>query len=245
MKKTSGYTILELLVAMGLSIGMLVPVVQTLVSSRKTYEFQRELMALQDNGRFAMDFMGTRLRQAGWGGSAGQLPNGLGGCNGNNCMGGGVSNIGDMVQLTYNTDAQSSIDCFNALPPAGIPTLTVTNAFYVANNQGVPSLFCQSSVGGPQVLLPYVENMQVTYGVDTGGSIQYLPASNAAGVPIDMAQVVVVRVSLLMRGERENRISANNQTYQLEDVLIGAQNDHFMRRAYHFTMRLRNRGLGL
>ena len=247
MTNTKGYTLLELLIAMALSLAVLVPVLQTLAQSRRTYDFQRELSVLQDNGRFAVDFLGTRLRESGWGGATGQLSDGVEGCDGNNCtfardvrIGGAFEglNIGDVIQVRYNSDPSSPIDCFGA---AGN---NVINTFFVAPDAGIPSLFCLSSVGDgvARPLLPDVQNMQITYGVNNGAGIQYVTA-NAANMP----QVTVVRISLLMRAARPTRISIDTRNYVLEGVPFTFQGDanqnRFMRRVYNLTMTLRNRVL--
>ena len=54
----------ELMVAMTLGLLLMAAVLQTFVGAKRTYEFQQEFSRIQENGRFAMNFLTKAIRQA-------------------------------------------------------------------------------------------------------------------------------------------------------------------------------------
>lgn len=65
-----GFSLLELMVAMGISLMLLLGVVALFVSSRASYETTERLSRIQENGRYALDQMMSDLRYAGFQGCA-------------------------------------------------------------------------------------------------------------------------------------------------------------------------------
>lgn len=65
-QKSPGLTLVELLVAMVISLVVLGGVYQVFRGSTTTYKMQEGLSRLQENGRFAMDFLAHDVRQAGY-----------------------------------------------------------------------------------------------------------------------------------------------------------------------------------
>jgi type IV pilus assembly protein PilW len=120
----------------------------------------------------------------------------------------------------------------------------VTNVYYIGTGaSGSPALFRQSTVAGgtmqAQELVDNVENMQVLYGEDTnsdGIANRYVTANNVG----NMANVVSVRVSLLLR--TDDNISSSFQTYTYNGANVIAT-DHRMRRVFNTTIKIRNRGI--
>ncbi len=54
----------ELMVAMTLGLLLTAAVLQTFVGAKRTYEFQQEFSRVQENGRFAMNYLTRAIRQA-------------------------------------------------------------------------------------------------------------------------------------------------------------------------------------
>jgi len=69
-----GFGILELMVAMGLSILLLIGVITVFSGTRSTYEVNDRIARLQENGRFALDAIVRDIRSAGFQGCTRQLP---------------------------------------------------------------------------------------------------------------------------------------------------------------------------
>lgn len=57
-----GLTLLEIMVALFIGVFVLTGVVQTFVSSKQTYRIQDNMGRLQENGRFAIEYLSRDLR---------------------------------------------------------------------------------------------------------------------------------------------------------------------------------------
>ena len=68
--RQAGFTVVEVMVAMVLSVAVLLGVVQIFNGSRATYQVIEEMSRLQENGRFALDFITRDTRMAGYQGCA-------------------------------------------------------------------------------------------------------------------------------------------------------------------------------
>lgn len=65
-RNQSGLTLVEIMVAIGISAILLTGVLQILVSSKQSYRILEATARIQENGRFAIDFMTADLRMAGY-----------------------------------------------------------------------------------------------------------------------------------------------------------------------------------
>lgn len=72
-----GLTLIEIMIAVTISLVLLAGVMQIFISSKKTYHFQEAMARLQENGRFAIDFMTRELRMAGYTGCFNQDPSSI------------------------------------------------------------------------------------------------------------------------------------------------------------------------
>ena len=126
--------------------------------------------------------------------------------------------------------------------PQGVREL-IAYSFFVGDSgrtcggQSVPSLFRvrldDNSQPVAEELLPGVDNFQVQYGV--GG--RYLDADALAFT--DWADVVTVRIWLLVRAECTETGFTDTATYTLGDQVI-VPNDNFRRQLYSSVVMLRN-----
>ena len=64
--KNSGFSLLELLIALGLGVFMLAGIVQVTVGSKQAFEVIHAQAASQEAGRFGMSFVGRSTRSAGY-----------------------------------------------------------------------------------------------------------------------------------------------------------------------------------
>ncbi|MCK4493007.1 MAG: prepilin-type N-terminal cleavage/methylation domain-containing protein, partial [Methylococcales bacterium] len=62
--KQSGMTLIEIMIAMLIGVFLLGGVMQIFMSSRQSYRMQDNLSRMQENGRFAMDFLTRDIRMA-------------------------------------------------------------------------------------------------------------------------------------------------------------------------------------
>lgn len=70
LKKQHGLTLVEMMVAITISLIMLAGVVQIFVGNKQTYRVTEELSRVQENGRFLMDFLTREIRMADFWGCA-------------------------------------------------------------------------------------------------------------------------------------------------------------------------------
>lgn len=91
---------------------------------------------------------------------------------------------------------------------------------------------------GTQELVENVEDMQVTYGLDTNGDRAVDAYASASGVA-NWAQVISVRVSLLVASP-ENNITTSAQRYNFNNAAVDAA-DRRMYQTFTATIGIRNR----
>lgn len=65
-RPNAGFTIVEIMVALVISLILLAGIIQIFVSAKATYNMQEGMSRVQENARFAMDFLERRVREAGF-----------------------------------------------------------------------------------------------------------------------------------------------------------------------------------
>ena len=68
--RQTGFTLVEVLVAVTISMILLVGVIQIFATTKRTYRLDESLARLQENGRFATDILARDVRMAGFQGCA-------------------------------------------------------------------------------------------------------------------------------------------------------------------------------
>jgi type IV pilus assembly protein PilW len=116
-----------------------------------------------------------------------------------------------------------------------------TSSFYVADpdNDGESSLYQRIFEETPTELVEGVENMQISYGIDTDNdeaADQYVNA----GAGINWNRVVSARINLLLRTLDKN-IVTEAQTYSFNGAAPVQASDTRIRAAFSRTISLRNR----
>ena len=74
LDRQHGLTLVELMVALVISSFLMIGLVQIFITSRTTYQVDEGLARLQENGRFAIDYLVRDLRMAGNMGCLGKIP---------------------------------------------------------------------------------------------------------------------------------------------------------------------------
>jgi type IV pilus assembly protein PilW len=232
----NGMTLIEIMIALLLGVFLLAGVIQIFISSRETNRVQEALSRLQENGRFAMDFIGRDIRMADYRAcdNKGFLEN-AGFRTGVTGTDGGV-NAADRA-----LDPPDSITVrWSEVPPC---IAVVAHAYTIA----VPASGSELRRDGNS-LIEGVENMQITYGVDTDAIADGVPnyygqAGAVAGTvtPAEMAKVVSVRVSLLLY-TIDNNVTAAPLAYTYNGATTTpVLPDRRIRRVFNSTFTLRNR----
>lgn len=234
-RKQSGLSIVELMVALVLSLVVLLVTTGIYVSNKQTYRFLDSYSLLQENGRFAVYFLREHILQAGFPRQSNVnafpiLP---------------VNNSGPNNSDSVIVRFRSTVDCLNAAAPLIGGIATATNTFTIVQPvNAAPQLQCNG-----QALVDGIEAMQVAYGVDTtadGIANSYVnsadvQAGTAGGGGPDWANVVSVRVAVLVQGQTNVLDQAQTTTYNLLGTAYTAANDRTPRRVFTTTVPLRNK----
>ena len=116
-------------------------------------------------------------------------------------------------------------------------------SFYIRNNpEGVPSLYQKTLDNNPDVILEGVEQMQITYGVDTNRDLS-IDAYLTADAIDTWSDVISVRISLVMiniDADNNTNIALGDGSYSLEGNNF-TPDDGRIRRVFTQTLNLYNR----
>lgn len=250
--RQSGYTLLELLVAMILGLFILAGMIQINISSKKTYQISSYSSVLQDDLKNANYHLSLAARKAGFRSSPwmntdntfpadlvfakkGQIVTGSDGA---------TATDSDVFKIRYQGSGDGAgtpdnvvVDCIGgALDSGDIAVVT----FDVIQN----TLRCTTNnetQGTTQTeeLVDNIENMQVLYGIDTDGNNYANHYINASTVTA-WEEVTSIRIAILLKTTHEIYNFTDSQTIALNDITLPAPNDRFMRMQSVSTISLRN-----
>ena len=238
----TGLSLIEIMISLLISAFLIGGVLQIFIGSKQTYRMQQSLSRLQENGRFAMDFLAKDIRMAGYWGCL--RPSGtnidVAGENNNTATGDSIDNGTDTITLK---------GAFALTPTGTCGTPVDTSAtFYTDTSSTIKykinaSVLQQDTHGLHNGLIEGIENMQILYGVDTdsdgttgyGAPNYYVPASSVT----NMNQVVSIRISLLAVTLDDN-LATQPQPYTYNGETT-TPTDRKIRRVFTSTIALRNR----
>jgi type IV pilus assembly protein PilW len=230
LRQQSGYTIIEIMVALVISLILLMGVIEIFMSSRTSYALQSGVARLQENGRYALDIMSRNIGMAGYNAPQGIVSaNTLDNESENTGLGftQALGTASDVIEITY----ESTTDCLGNASGG-----TATDRYYVDGT----TLMCLGNGNvnaGP--LADGIENMQILYGEDTDAdkvANQYVSADNVTA----WTNIVSVRIALLVSTVDDINILNTNVYRLLNAPQLGPINDELVRRVYARTILLRN-----
>lgn len=232
LSKQHGLTLLELMLALALSLFLILVVAQFFVSGKSSYRTHQAEAELQDRGRYALNWLGQQLRQAGYV-DVSHIKHA-----GSQFAAAQPFAAGDIIHATASSslslrywggDAPVLLNCLGA--PAPVASM-VSNTIDVADAY----LRCDAVP-----VLPGVLQLAFTYGADQDGD--RIPDSYQSKPLDDWSKLRTVRVCLLLQSISE-RVTpwpqtvsdCNNAVYQ---PLAGR-----IVRRFETTVFLRNAGTG-
>lgn len=252
-KYNQGFSLIEILVSITLSLILLAGVLQIFLNSKNIYNLGTGFSQLQENGRFTTTYLARTIRFAGYRSTpasgnfqtmAAIFPSSAPYITGTNNTG---QNGSDTFTIRYQGSGNGSgtpdgtiRDCLNR--PIDANTVATSTFSITANNE----LQCQavnsnaSPSSSTQVLINGVENMHVLYGEDLNNDNTADRYVSANFPNLDMSRVVSVRLSLLLKSDEPIKPTASSITYNLLGTTFTPTADQFMRQQVTFTILLRN-----
>jgi type IV pilus assembly protein PilW len=233
--RQNGLTLIEIMIALLLGVFLIGGVLGIFVNTRETYRMEEALSRVQENGRFAMEFIGRDLRMAGYSfcpKASSTLPdplaNFLTGVDGN--PNGATQDDPDSIAIMWI----GGNSCPQTLPGDAI------NVNYAVVNNAATGLRELQRNGVP--LIEGVENMQILYGYDTDETGRGTPEFyGVRGQVTSMARVVSIRVSLLLYSTEQPVPSVLDAPASIVFNNENTVSDRRIRRVFTSTFTLRNR----
>jgi type IV pilus assembly protein PilW len=260
-----GLSLIELLVAMGLGLILVVGIGTVYLGSRQTYRMQEANARVQETGRFALEVIGRSLRQAGADANIAANAAAITQCDdaGGICtaiMGTDDSVNGttsDTLTVEYyagigqpDSDGDGQPESRNCLGNIANADVLVREAFALSGT----NLECTATVGAgaaqTQPLVSEIEDIQLIYGVDSDNN-QSADIYTATPTAAQWPNVLTARVCVMVRSV-EQGLAATTQTpldcpHALDTELalagtpIPQSGDTRLHRAFLATFNLRNR----
>ncbi|MDZ4730044.1 MAG: PilW family protein [Xanthomonadales bacterium] len=201
----SGLTLIELMIAMTLSLLVAAAMIMLFANSKETYRLNENMARLQENGRFAMQLLSSDLRWTDYRACTLDivplLPTALAGVN-------NASPTGtDRVTITYQLDECPNPGAFVLPSP---PTTRTTVFFLKASEIDNSRTSLYRTIDGDEVeLVEGISDLQVLYGEDTDGDDipnYYVDAGSVS----NMERVVSVRFTVTAQTMIEQQSTGGN-----------------------------------
>lgn len=270
-KGQAGLSIVELLVALVISMLLMTGVVQVFLASKQTYASNEAASRLQENGRFALEFIAQSARHAGYVEAANItvdplprpiIPPSVG----NNCDAGLCStqgtadnqNASDSVSFSFQPRVLEGArrDCLGKTSGISATDIIINNFYIAYEGAGTASLACASrnvsqnadiSIKPEQsheanILVEGIDALQVQYGIATTGNVsRYVSADRLSEQ--DWNNVVAVRIAVLANSiDRVSPSPPAERQYVLLDAAPLSFTDGKARQVFTSTIKLRNTG---
>lgn len=267
-KLQSGFSLVELLIAMFIGLFLLAGISSSYLSSKKTSNQRNQYSLLEDNGRLALEIIQRTLEHTGYTTPLGNpLDNKfiLSAVTSKSCNDSSASvltpanfpnpatdddNASDSIGVVYLGDANISMDCSGEELIASCQLPNVTNpdvakiysAFFIDKTDATqpPKLQCAGSRNTEvQTIAEGVENMQILYGVDVDGDNTVERYVSEPDVGSLWDDVISIQVGLLLRSSLEINDTATEKKFSLLNTPI-TTNDRYQRAVFSTTISLRN-----
>ncbi|AMK78282.1 MULTISPECIES: PilW family protein [Methylomonas] len=233
-----GMTLIEIMIALLIGAFLLTGIIQIFIGSRQSYRMQENMSRLQENGRFALEFLSHDIRMTGfWGCRNPTSPDiDIAGTNDNATNGDSIDNGTDTITLKGTFTQTPTGTCGTAvLSTDAYYTHASSTITYKVNN----SVLQQDTNGLNNPMVEGIENFQILFGADTNNdnSPDYYVAAGTTG--LNMAQVVSIRISLLAATIEDN-LTSQPIPYTYNGATT-TPTDRKIRRVFNATIAVRNR----
>ena len=229
-----GVGLVEVMVGLTAGLVLIGALAYFLLGARQLDRTHDDVSRLQESGRMALEIMGKAIRQAG-----ARRDVSVAFAGGALAATDGTSGAPDTIIVRYDVQDGGEADCLGNTVTSG----PVTYVFAV--DQVNRTLTCTNAAGvgapAPVVVMDNIEDMQITYGIDSNHNGAIESYQTATG--LTSSQVTAVRVSLLARGPTP-RVATGTQKYRYNDdgtsTTTTTSNDGYLRQVYTATFTVRN-----
>lgn len=235
--RSAGFSLVELMVALVVSLVLLAGVLQILLSNRSSFSFQRDMAGLQENARLTTFVVENVVAHAGYRVELDR--NDLFDSSDNFGAGAFVAGSNNDDNDTVRVRFQATDGHDGCTGPAAdvsavaASTLKMANLELYVNDDN--TLLCRDDSAGanpiPQPIVENVARFNISYGRDTDddGSVDTYADSVSAG---DASDVVSLRIQLLLESEDLITPSAIDHTFTFAD---GEEFERNNRHAYQLV----------
>ena len=253
----SGFTLIELMIAMVLGLFILVGILQISVSSKKTYQVANYSAVLQEDLRSVTNEISRIVRIAGYRSSPSTriadvfLSDATFDVKGQVIIGTDGETNADSDSLSLRLQGSGDgegvpdgdiIDCIgNAVDANDIATIRLE----IIKADGLLRCTSANETRGDEQsvdLVANIENMQLLYGIDTDNDLyanEYITAT-AVTVRDLWVNIVSLKLAILLKSSHEISGFENKKDITLNDVVLPAANDRYMRMQSNTTIAIRN-----
>ena len=222
-----GFTMIELMVAMVISLLAMAAIYSTFLTQFKSYQVQEETAEMQQNIRAAMYYMQREIRMAG--------------CDPQRIGGFGIITA-NFNQITFTEDVRG--DNLGD-PPDGVVDDPNENITYSFN--GTDLVRTDNNVAGTPVVAQNIDAIDFVYldGSDPPVRLNPFGAGLTNVAAANLNNIRSVEITIVARTSNNLLPSTNSRVYvnQQGDTIFGPPNDNFSRRRLTFSLRCRNLGL--
>ena len=209
----TGYTLIELLVAMVLSAIVLTAICSAYVSQQKAYTIEQQVSAIQQNVRVALYHLERDIREAG--------------CDPTGDVNPGFQ-VAQAAQMQFTQDITGDGD-------TGDSDEDITYQLVDNDGDGEMDYLARNGV----IIAENIDTLDFVY-LDEDGNVLATPVVNTDLPNIRTVQVTIVaRADQINADFTDSTSYANQQGTEI----LAAPNDHYRRRALTSTIRCRNLGM--
>lgn len=266
LRHQQGLSLIELMIAMVLSLVIVYAVMQILIGSNQTASLADTLTQSQETGRFSISYLNRSALRAGYDPEGGGLQPFADLCTADNPTGGngmctGINDnatgtdTGDRLAIVRTAEAGTAQSCWGSALALAQDT-TIADVFWVeVNDQGLSSLMCRTYTfadGLPlvdaQPLAAGVVAMHILYGQSTADTAtgqrnvtSYISAdaiNNTTGINYarDWDRIYAVRIALLTQAFDQTSGLTGARNYVLFDAAPYQFDDRFARQVFTTTV---------
>lgn len=203
-----GFSLVELMIAMVLSLIAMGSVIGIFLSSKRVYSITETISNMQESARYSSQFIEREIRMAGYASGAeignlnklslfpasGSFAEGVVLSGMDNVTTAGMKAGSDVLDLRYGGNANGQVRDCQGNPVASTAIASVK--LFISSND---ALTCQVGTSAPVTLVEGIPDMQLTYGIDINAD-RFANSYVAAGSVTDWTRVAEVRIALTVDG---------------------------------------------